>query len=460
MQSQAYFEDIQDHLIRELKKATKSICVAVAWLTDKELFDILCEKAGIGLKVELILMDDRINRQSGLAYQKLHDLNGKVFLLGDKKRNVTVMHNKFCVIDGKTIITGSYNWSRQARKNYENIVVVKGDAALVRQFMEEFEGIKDRNFRGETTIHYGKIFSHLEALKRFIQEGDDDDVGHSLGKLKKIVPHGADFEDIRRLMELVEKAETSEAVAAIENFLRKSTQVAYYVDPEVSELRLELRSLEIQIGAMEDEKAEIERLLNEYTYRFNTELGEILREILQIRRERIRKELEADESKRTDYEEAQKDFEDFEKANEESKAHPSLRVTEEEQKELKSKFRAASKICHPDMVAEAHRKQAAEIFCRLSEAYNQNDLAKVSAIYENVKKGIFTGLSASLSKVQKLHEAIVRCREKVTDLTRTTWELRNSEIYKRVSAIDDFDKHFAELRKQLEGELQALERER
>jgi phosphatidylserine/phosphatidylglycerophosphate/cardiolipin synthase-like enzyme len=45
------------------------------------------------------------------------------------------MHNKFCVIDYETVITGSYNWTRQAAINEENIVVFK-DKKQADQFFE------------------------------------------------------------------------------------------------------------------------------------------------------------------------------------------------------------------------------------------------------------------------------------------------------------------------------------
>ena len=71
MITQAYFEDIQHHIKKELNKAKSSIYIAVAWFTDSELFEILCRKAEDGVSVELMLMDDNINRGSGINYSKL-----------------------------------------------------------------------------------------------------------------------------------------------------------------------------------------------------------------------------------------------------------------------------------------------------------------------------------------------------------------------------------------------------
>jgi hypothetical protein len=50
MQTQAYFDNIQQQLIIELEKSQQSIYIAVAWFTDDKLIDppftnyYLCEK--------------------------------------------------------------------------------------------------------------------------------------------------------------------------------------------------------------------------------------------------------------------------------------------------------------------------------------------------------------------------------------------------------------------------------
>jgi hypothetical protein len=39
MQTQAYFDDIQLHILHELRKASSSIHIAVAWFTDPDIFE-------------------------------------------------------------------------------------------------------------------------------------------------------------------------------------------------------------------------------------------------------------------------------------------------------------------------------------------------------------------------------------------------------------------------------------
>lgn len=48
-------------------------------------------------------------------------------------------HHKYCVLDDKIVVTGSYNWTfRGDTSNHENLVVLR-DAAAARKFTANFE---------------------------------------------------------------------------------------------------------------------------------------------------------------------------------------------------------------------------------------------------------------------------------------------------------------------------------
>jgi phosphatidylserine/phosphatidylglycerophosphate/cardiolipin synthase-like enzyme len=49
------------------------------------------------------------------------------------------MHHKFAVIDGRVLLTGSFNWTRSASEANQENVVVTDDPRLVRPFATEFE---------------------------------------------------------------------------------------------------------------------------------------------------------------------------------------------------------------------------------------------------------------------------------------------------------------------------------
>lgn len=134
-----YFENIQAEIVRRLSGAQKSISVAMAWLTDATLWQALCAAQRRGVRVRLLLAKDEINERSSIDYQELRKLGGEVYIkdmshLGTYSK----MHNKFCIIDAKTLLTGSYNWTNQAPRNDENILVAE-DASLCSLYAGQFE---------------------------------------------------------------------------------------------------------------------------------------------------------------------------------------------------------------------------------------------------------------------------------------------------------------------------------
>ena len=139
MQINSYFKEIRKEILSELEKSTKSIQVAVAWFTNHELFNKLCEKVSKGIKVELIIIDDEINnRIGGLNFQNFIELGGTL-VYGTSENP---MHNKFCIIDDKILISGSYNWTYFAENiNFENIIIFEGISDIIMAFKLEFESI-------------------------------------------------------------------------------------------------------------------------------------------------------------------------------------------------------------------------------------------------------------------------------------------------------------------------------
>jgi len=128
-----HFEDIENEIITQIKDAKFCIWVAVAWFTNKNLMQELYNKKKEGLNIRLIIIDDEINAKYGFKYENVFETL-RVKPTGTIEN---IMHHKFCVIDLKTVIHGSYNWTNKARWNNETITIDYGKE-IADKFAKEF----------------------------------------------------------------------------------------------------------------------------------------------------------------------------------------------------------------------------------------------------------------------------------------------------------------------------------
>ncbi|MFD2969926.1 phospholipase D-like domain-containing protein [Sphingobacterium bambusae] len=143
--SRSIFERIR----LELLQAKQEILVAMAWFTDDDLFAILEDRLRQNVKISLIISEQVDNEK--LDFNALRRKGAEVI----KVKNVGwgMMNQKFCVIDRKIAITGSYNWTINAKNNNHETVVVTNFPKTVEELVHTFLGIKDRAERllnGET----------------------------------------------------------------------------------------------------------------------------------------------------------------------------------------------------------------------------------------------------------------------------------------------------------------------
>lgn len=161
MKTFSVFADISSNIITYVNSAENSISVCVAWLTDESILEALVRKAKNGVSIEIITLNGEHNQSSSKFFNQIIACNGKVYLL-DKNTQDGILHHKFCVIDREIVITGSYNWSKKARLNEENIVV---------QIVEDEEDVfnlydYEREFR-EIIYKYGIKDKNEENIKSF-----------------------------------------------------------------------------------------------------------------------------------------------------------------------------------------------------------------------------------------------------------------------------------------------------
>ncbi|MDD3142013.1 MAG: phospholipase D-like domain-containing protein [Lachnospiraceae bacterium] len=132
-----HFEDIQQQIINELRDAKYTIWIAMAWFTNKELFDELVKKKNQGVNIQVVLDDNERNSQAPF---KLED-EFETYRVTIQSYYKNIMHDKFCVIDLKTAIHGTFNWTNAANYNKETVSIDK-NSATARVFADEFIKLK------------------------------------------------------------------------------------------------------------------------------------------------------------------------------------------------------------------------------------------------------------------------------------------------------------------------------
>ncbi len=121
-------------VVQVLQKARHEILVQAYSFTSKPIAQALVDAKGRGVHVDVLL--DRSNELE--TYSELSDLLGNgITPLIDAHH--AIAHNKVMVIDGHTLVTGSFNFTNQAEHdNAENLLVLSGHPELVRAYRQNF----------------------------------------------------------------------------------------------------------------------------------------------------------------------------------------------------------------------------------------------------------------------------------------------------------------------------------
>jgi hypothetical protein len=123
-----------DAIVREIKAARREILVLAYGFTSRPIAQALVDAKFRGVHVEVIL--DHSNEKD--PHSDLHFLlEQKIVPLIDAQH--AIAHNKVMVIDGKTLLTGSFNFTQHAEShNAENLVIIRSHPELVSAYRHDF----------------------------------------------------------------------------------------------------------------------------------------------------------------------------------------------------------------------------------------------------------------------------------------------------------------------------------
>lgn len=124
-----------DAIVREIGRARNSVDVQAYSFTSAPIAKAVTDAHARGVKVRIILdKSQRTERYSSATFLKNHDV--PVFIDDEH----AIAHNKVILIDRKTVITGSFNFSKAAEeRNAENLLIIEGRPDLASAYTENFE---------------------------------------------------------------------------------------------------------------------------------------------------------------------------------------------------------------------------------------------------------------------------------------------------------------------------------
>jgi phosphatidylserine/phosphatidylglycerophosphate/cardiolipin synthase-like enzyme len=121
-------------VVGELKHARHHIQVLAYSFSSKPIAQALIDAKLRGVQVEIVL--DHSNEKEGYSDLKFFLDQGLVPVIDPQH---AIAHNKVMIIDGKTLITGSFNFTHQAEnENAENLLVIKGHPEIVTAYRQNF----------------------------------------------------------------------------------------------------------------------------------------------------------------------------------------------------------------------------------------------------------------------------------------------------------------------------------
>lgn len=137
----AYFcpqDACADKLITQIDGAQKTLHIAIYSFTHDEIADAVIKAKERGVEVKVIFDYDQSNNSSS-DDEKLSDAGVNI----TRRKSPGYMHNKFAIIDGRIVSTGSFNYSQNAdTRNEENLVFIS-DAGVADRFERDFNLLWD-----------------------------------------------------------------------------------------------------------------------------------------------------------------------------------------------------------------------------------------------------------------------------------------------------------------------------
>lgn len=126
--------EAQAWIKESIAQAKNSIKIAVYIFTDKEIANSLEDAIARGVDVKLLLSRLDINDNMVAHFQDKCTVH-----VDGRKEQRGEMHLKFCIIDDSLVLSGTYNYTINAKNNNDEELRKTNDSVLIKKYIMEFD---------------------------------------------------------------------------------------------------------------------------------------------------------------------------------------------------------------------------------------------------------------------------------------------------------------------------------
>ena len=147
---------IDTEVAKFINSATTSVDIAIFNINRQNIIDALIAKEQSGVPVRMVTEADYYNKSS---YKPFYDEieNAGIPIVPDI--GTALMHDKFIVVDGKKVLTGSYNYTDDQTTKDKNMIIEIASSALASYYEQEFNQMfVEKKFHGSKTHIHGSCY--------------------------------------------------------------------------------------------------------------------------------------------------------------------------------------------------------------------------------------------------------------------------------------------------------------
>lgn len=134
------------------------------------------------------------------------------------------------------------------------------------------------------------------------------------------------------------------------------------------------------------------------------------------------------------------------------------RLSANERNELKRLWRQASRLCHPDVVADALKEKAHQMMVQLNQARQNADLATIRALLAQLHRGLEPMMASDrLNTSEHLHARIEQLKTQINALQKEITELESENAWRLATSVQDKEAWLSEQERSLAGIRDTLE---